>query len=200
MKPPNASSNSTQNTQPTITTKVACIGDSITELSGYPNHISQSLGNKYTVGNFGACGTTVSLDSYSPYLHTEAYTNAKNFQPDIAVIMLGTNDAEVNGNLYGGNFLADYQNLIVHVQAFASNPKVHLVLPPPIYSNWGGLSSEVLQKEIVPAIKQLAKNLVLPLIDVNSALANPRFFLDGVHPNDEGAKIIASTVCKAITL
>ena len=33
--------------------RVACVGDSITAVSGYPSDLQSMLGNNYTVGNFG---------------------------------------------------------------------------------------------------------------------------------------------------
>ena len=46
--------------------RVACIGDSITEGSGYPDNLRMLLGTNYTVGNFGVSGSTVSLKSVNP--------------------------------------------------------------------------------------------------------------------------------------
>jgi lysophospholipase L1-like esterase len=43
--------------------------------------------------------------------------------------------------------------------------------------------------------------LNLPTVDVNSALANhPEYFDDGVHPNSDGAMVIASEINNAIDL
>ena len=180
--------------------KVALIGDSITELSGYPNRATKILGPNYTIGNFGACGTTVSLDSYSPYLRTEAFVEAKNFQPDIAVIMLGTNDADSNSHFSRSHFIADYITLIEQLQTLSSKPRVYLVKPPPLFNDWAGLSGEVLIKEIIPALVLIAKKANLPVIDVYSVLSKPSYFFEGVHPNDLGAKVMAKVICQAITL
>jgi hypothetical protein len=50
------------------TIRIACIGDSLTELTIYPDELKRLLiGSNYLIGNFGACGTTVSLDSELPY-------------------------------------------------------------------------------------------------------------------------------------
>src|SRR5512140_2718593 len=76
--------------------RVTLIGDSITELSTYPHNLAKLLGPAYTISNFGQCGTTITMDSASPYMYTEALTEAKKSEPDIIVIMLGTNDAEKN--------------------------------------------------------------------------------------------------------
>jgi hypothetical protein len=53
--------------------KVACMGDSITEVSGYPEDLQKLLGNNSVVGNFGVRGATVSFGSVNPYYFTEEY-------------------------------------------------------------------------------------------------------------------------------
>lgn len=182
--------------RPTVT-RVACVGDSITELSGYPNHVQQLLGDSYVVGNFGACGTTVSFHSESPYMQSEAFIEAKDFQPSIAVVMLGTNDAYRNFEDHRDHFVADYMMLLEALNALASKPHVWVARPPHIFDEvW--LSGRILSMEVIPAIDEAAKRANLPVIDVYSATDNPELFFDGVHPNDEGAKTIANMICQAI--
>jgi lysophospholipase L1-like esterase len=178
--------------------KVALIGDSITELSTYPNHVAKILGSAYNVGNFGVCGTTIALDSASPYMCTEALKAAKEFQPDIVVIILGTNDAE--DNVFQADLVRDYLALVEQFKTLESTSVIYLVKPPLIFSSWGGLSGEVLVKEILPAIEQTAKTANLPIIDVFAVLQNASYFSDGVHPNDLGGKVIAEAICHALTM
>jgi lysophospholipase L1-like esterase len=181
-------------------TKVALIGDSITELTKYPRWAAEILGTNYTVGNFGVCGTTVSLDSCSPYMHTDGFVAVKKFQPQIAVIMLGTNDSDSSSNIAFSNFVDDYLTLIKQLQVLPCKPGLYLVKPPPIFSSWGGLSGEVLLKEIIPAIEQTARKASLPIIDIFSELSNPIYFPDGVHPNEAGSKVIADVICQTLTM
>src|SRR5208282_4042546 len=61
--------------------RVACVGDSITEGTEYPFDLSMLLGPNYVVGNFGVDGSTVSLNSQTPYMRTSAFQNATEFQP-----------------------------------------------------------------------------------------------------------------------
>jgi hypothetical protein len=179
--------------------RVALIGDSITEITPYPNYASKILGEKYIVRNFGVCGSQVSLDSDNPYMYSGAFNSAVEFQPNIVIIMLGTNDALFSLDQYLGNFIEDYLILIEKFQALQNKPAIWLVKPPPIYDAFGA-SVQVFDKEIIPAIEQIANQTSLPLIDVYAALGNPDYFQDGVHPNDKGASVIADVVCKAITL
>jgi acyl-CoA thioesterase I len=184
---------------PAAQTRVALIGDSITELTKYPYYATQILGPNYLVGNFGVCGSMVSLDSDCAYLHSDAFVEAANFKPNFAVVMLGTNDANLSLKESHTNFVEDYLVLIEKLQAFESKPRVWIVKPPPIFNETLGYSIEGLAKGVIPAIEEVARRAEVPFIDVYSALTNPRYFLDGVHPNDEGAKVIAMVVCKAVT-
>jgi lysophospholipase L1-like esterase len=53
---------------------------------------------------------------------------------------------------------------------------------------------------IIPKIQQVASDLGLPVIDVYSPmLGHPEYFVDGVHPNYEGASVIAETIYQQIT-
>jgi acyl-CoA thioesterase I len=184
-------------TQTCAQTKVACIGDSITELSGYPNILKQTLGDNYFVSNFGACGTTVSLNSENPYMRSQAYASAKNFQPDLTVVMLGTNDANPNFGDYRSGFIADYRLLIEAIQSITSKPTVWVVRPPHIFDeSW--LSGHIFSSMVIPAVDEAAKQAKVPVINVYNATDNPRLFFDGVHPNDAGAKIIAEVIHQTI--
>lgn len=181
--------------------RVACIGDSITESTNYPRDLQTMLGDGYMVGSFGVSGSTVLFDTYTPYIDQSAFTRAKNFLPDIVIIMFGTNDARTDNFKSIDNFVADYMKLISEIQALNSNPKIFLVKPPPIFDNEFELKSVNLLEGLIPRIEQVANELGLPIIDVYSALENhPEYFQDGVHPSREGATLIASEVYKAISL
>ena len=180
--------------------RVACVGDSITNGTYYPYDLWMLLGSNYTVGNFGVGGTTASLDSESPYMNTSAFQNAKDFQPNIVIIMLGTNDANSLIRPNNGSFVNDYVRLVQEFQALPSKPTIYLVKPPPVFCNGTTPSAEYFRDNVIPTIEQAATQTNLPIIDVYSALANSSsYFRDGVHPNDEGAVLIANVIYEAIT-
>ncbi len=176
---------------------VSCVGDSITEWSGYPAILQTILGSNYEVGNFGVTGAAVSPSWYTSYVNQPEFYESKEFEPSIVVIMLGTNDAHTCQT--AGNFPSDYKNLVSEYQTLSSHPKILLVEPPPIYDNKLELNDTNLDGHVIPGIEQVAYELGLPTVDVNSALANhPEFFEDGVHPNSEGALAIAIEVVQNI--
>ena len=182
-------------------TRVACIGDSITNITGYPADLQALLGSGSNVGNFGYDGAAVNLQSDRTYYGSESFYNARISQPTTIVIMLGTNDARTNLNAQSANFVHDYElminSIISGVHPFAGQPKIYLVLPPPIFQNNINLTSSIFTEQIIPKIRQVASDLNLPLIDVYTPLLNhPEDFSDGVHPNAQGAQIIANTIAK----
>jgi hypothetical protein len=72
--------------------------------------------------------------------------------------------------------------------------------PPPIFDNELGLNNTNLEEGVILGIEQVANELRLPTIDVNAALTNhSEYFEDGVHPNIEGAELIASEINEVIT-
>jgi acyl-CoA thioesterase I len=180
--------------------RVACIGDSITELSTYPTDLEELLGCNYYVREFGVTGSTVIVDGYTPYLYEPRFSAAKLFLPDIVIILMGTNDARTDNYQFIDEFVSDYKQLVGEMQALESNPKIYLVKPPPIFENELDLSNANLVDGVIPRIEQVANDLGLPLIDLYTPLVDhPEHFVDGVHPNFDGASIIANQIYKALT-
>jgi lysophospholipase L1-like esterase len=189
-----------KNSQGNDSIRVACIGDSITRGTEYTVDLWQLLGSTYVVGDFGIGGTTVSLSSNASYMDQPACQVAEHFEPNIVIIMLGTNDASTDLNESNPAFVADYVKLVTEFQSLASKPKVWIVVPPPIFSNSANISSEYFVQNIVPDVRQVASQMNLPLIDVYTPLANhPECFADGVHPDADGARTIADTIHSALT-
>jgi len=86
--------------QPSDTIKIACMGDSITygyslsnpSVYSYPARLQGILPDGYTATNYGSSGKTLLFNTGASYITNSNYTNAVNSQPDIIVIILGTND------------------------------------------------------------------------------------------------------------
>lgn len=189
--------------------KVACVGDSITAGSGvkdpqkrYPTQLGQLLGDGYEVKNFGVGGATMIDDGNKPYKQQKAYQDALAFVPDIVVIKLGTNDSKaMNWDTKKANFTPSAKSLVESFQKANPKAKIYLCLPVPVIGVGNfGIRNEIVQPEIIPLIKQLATEMKLPVIDLYAALdGKPELFPDRVHPNDDGATIIAKTVFEALT-
>ncbi len=137
--------------------RVACVGDSITGGTYYPDDLWMLLGSNYTVDNFGVGGTAASLDSTSPYMHQIEFQRAKQFQPNIVIIMLGTNDANAIITPNNGSFISSYIQLVEEFEALSSHPMIWLVKPPPVFSNGTTPSPEFLETNIIPGVDQVAQ-------------------------------------------
>jgi acyl-CoA thioesterase-1 len=179
--------------------RVACIGDSITAVSDYPVDLQAMLGRNYSVSNFGVVAATLLSTTSKPYIYEKALQRVKVSQPNIVIIMLGTNDAHVANYPLIDSFVADYERLIGEFQILSSKPEILLVKPPAIFTNEFNLSNANLVEGIIPRIEQVAKDLGLPTIDVYTPFVNhPEYLKDGVHPTSEGASIIASEIYRGI--
>ena len=186
---------------------MACVGDSITfgsgvegrESNAYPAVLQRLLGEKFEVKNFGVSGMTLLKKGDKPYWKNRTFEDATNSKPNIVVIKLGTNDSKPQNRTNITDFAADLAAMVEHFAALETKPKVFLCLPVPVYKTLSGINEESVSGEIIPAIRKVAAEKKLPIIDLHTALANqPSLFPDGVHPNAAGAKRIAETVHAAI--
>ncbi len=187
--------------------RIACIGNSITEGDGiqarekdsYPAQMQTILGADYHVRNFGVSGRTLLRNGDFPYWNETAFQEAKDFQPDIVIIKLGTNDTKSQNWAFANEFVKDYQVFIDVFQALDSKPMVYLCYPVPAFEIRWGIDNKVITEEVMPKIKKVANSKELKIIDLYAALEGKKeFFPDGIHPNEAGAKVIAETVAQQI--
>jgi lysophospholipase L1-like esterase len=185
---------------------VACIGDSITQGAGaakgqsYPSQLQAMLGDKWKVGNFGVSGRTLLKKGDFPYWNEKAYQNALKSEPDVVIIMLGTNDTKPQNWKFESEFVADYTELVKSFQTLASKPKVYVCRPCPVPEpgNFGINEKNVLEE--IKRVDLLAAELKLGVIDMHAALADkPKLLPDRVHPNTEGAGEMAKAAFQVLT-
>ena len=188
-------------------TKVACVGDSITQNSGWCEALGTKLGANYTASNFGVSGTTLMKAGDSPYWTCNQFTPSHDFAPNIVVIMLGTNDSKPQNWSKKANFVADYEALIDSYTSLSSSPKIYACLPPPAGTNSYSISGTVIANEVLPLVRQAATNKNVPTIDIFTAFGGSNFDAslfgsaqDQVHPNAKGAQVICDTVYAALTV
>jgi acyl-CoA thioesterase I len=187
--------------------RIACVGESVTWGWGLTNRAQQSypvllqgmLGVQHTVRNFGTSGCTVLKKGDKPYWKDANFKASTEFKPDVVVLMFGSNDAKPQNWRYTADFSADCAELISHYRALGA--RVYLVTPPPIYGTGKfGITPGVVNASVVPLVRETAAGSKVPLIDMFTALSGkPECFLDTVHPNAEGAKVIAQTVAAALS-
>ena len=191
--------------------KVACIGNSVTYGYGhktpgetsYPSQLQQLLGTDYEVRNFGHSGATLLSKGHRPYINLPEYKAALEFAPDIAVIHLGLNDTDPrNWPNYRDEFYGDYINIIKALREANPAVDVYVCRMTPIF-HWhrrfkSGTRDWYWQiQELIPTIAEWDN---LEIIDLSRYLYNrPDLMPDALHPNAEGAGIIAKQVYSAIT-
>lgn len=190
------------------TIKVACIGNSITYGAGiknpfqnsYPGLLSQMLGEGYNVRNFGVSARTMLKKGDYPYMNEQRFRDVQNFQPDIVTIKLGTNDSKPWNWKYGKDFSRDLSEMIQILQSLPSHPKIYLCLPVAVAESRYGINDSTVLSGVIPAIQSVAKQKHLSIIDLHKVLkSHPECYTDGVHPNEQGAAIIAAEIYKALT-
>ncbi len=193
--------------------KVACVGDSITrgtfvwrrKKHSYPAQLQALLGDRFCVRNFGVNGHAAQRSADRPYWNSDEFASSGAFDPDIVLIMLGTNDARGDNWKGVDGFSSDYRDLVVHYQSLASGPVIWLLTPPALFrvgrsANVRYGMDEGALGEICGAIDELARDLGCGLIDVHASTADhpEAFRFDGVHPGAAGATLIARCgVCRA---
>jgi lysophospholipase L1-like esterase len=198
---------------PPGTVRIACIGDSITygllvkrrRRNCYPVQLEQLLGTGFSVRNFGANGRAVQKASDMPYWRHKYFELSSTFEPDIVLIMLGTNDSRKPNWKGLEPYMRDYRALLAHYRGLPSKPVVYALTPPTEFRlrnqrrvRYGMIQHSI--DEMTRGIKQIALEIGVPVIDINAATAaHPEHFsFDGVHANLAGATHIAHTIYAAI--
>ena len=191
--------------------KVACIGNSITygigveprETMNYPAQLQQMLGEEYEVGNFGNPGATLLFKGHKPYVNLPEWQQALDFAPDIAVIHLGVNDTDPrNWPNYGDSFVTDYCTIIDSLRAV--NPKMRILIArlSPLTAKHYRFKSGTRDWRLLinDAIDRIGEAKELEVIDFNAPLLDRQALMrDAVHPDTEGATILARTAYSGIT-
>lgn len=186
--------------------QVTCIGDSITygygisnrTVKSYPAQLEsllQEADETWQVSNFGVNSKTLLSKGDQPYIETSAYQQALASEPNIVIIMLGTNDAKPENWIYSDEYVADYCDLIDSFQELSSNPEVWICKPVPAFEDRWNISPTVIRDEIPPMIDEIAEIMGAKVIDLHAPLLPyGDLFPDGIHPNAEGAGIMAQTI------
>ena len=195
--------------------RVACVGDSITygvnlpPDQTYPADLQKMLGPKAEVKTFAFPGLSLlALPNGNPPVHpayvgTAYYKQALQFDPNIVIIMLGTNDGSFAfgpgqswPEVYGQRFTEQYKALIQSFRQLPAHPQVFVATCPTVFgTNQYAISPVIVNETVVPYIVKIGTAVHAPIIDVHGATAAySADFGDQVHPSPHGASIIAQEV------
>lgn len=191
--------------------RVACVGNSVTygyrienrERDSYPAQLQRLLGDGYEVGNFGHSGATLLTAGHRPYVQQQAYADALAFAADEVIIHLGLNDTDPrNWPNYRDRFVRDYLDLIDAFRRAKPGCRIRICRMTPIFHTHPRFRSGTRdwfwqEQEAIELIAALAD---VPLVDLHEQLyARPDLLPDALHPDAEGAAILARTVYSALT-
>ena len=187
-------------------TRVACIGNSITDgsgidmadLKGYPAQLQKMLGSDYHVKNYGVGARCMMSTSDHPYMKEQAWRDAKAFCPDIVVIKLGTNDSK-DFQWNQAQYEQDYQLMLDTLRSLPSKPRIYLCNPIRAFRDKWGITDSVIVNGVIPSIQKIAKKNKLTVIDLHSVVTDKADMTsDMIHPNEKGAGRMAEAIADVI--
>ncbi len=200
--------------------RIACVGDALTsgsyllENEAYPTILAALLGEGFDVGNFGAGGTSVTDHTnssegdyaYGSYITYKSYhANSLAFDPDLVIIMLGTNDAK-KWDKASLEYKEAYKALIKTYKD--QNPDVDIVIctsPEVEENNSLGIPVGVISDHIYPMQLEIAAEVGATLIDFHAffkskpeAIRSRYYTDDGVRITYEAALELAALIKKTV--
>ncbi len=219
--------------------KIACVGDSITRGTNgksYPEYLQKLLGSDYEVMNFGQGGTTAQtggymrlpeVDGYNfAYVNQPEYRASLASEPDIVIIMFGTNDTKMQNWFYDYDyknphvkcsrskaevFYSDYKALVQKYIELKTHPKVIFATSCVVFDDWVGedrilagdhILGETAEAMAVPIERKIASELDVYLVDIYDVTKKNKEngieqSLDGLHP-DLAYDKLAAEFAKAV--
>lgn len=206
---------------------ITCVGDSLTfgtgisedpnntkETTSYPKQLAQKLGSGFKVNKQGIAGISILQDNHPGIIKSMdgkfrgsetagvGYYSSVATNPDIVIIMLGTNDNIVDANLNWTpekleQFKAVYTDLVQSYLALDCNPTVVLASIPVTHENHANYNVSQTKIPLLREIyKEVAAEYGLSVIDISAFTepwtTNESYFnvtevkQDYLHFNDTG--------------
>lgn len=190
-------------------TVVVAVGDSITlgvsvlggdRETSYPDHLQTLLGEEaFQVLNYGVDNRSLLDTADLPYVDEPAHRLSQDAEPDVVLIMLGTNDAR-DPAWDSAAYEEQLTEFAEGYQQLGSSPDVHLMTPPPVFGSSGGLDPSVVANQVRPIVEDVAGATGAGLIDTYAVLEDRPDLMssDGIHPTARGYEVIASAVHTAL--
>ena len=189
--------------------RISCVGDSLTYGSGviktrdvdsYPAKLQKKLGTSHLVSNFGVRNATASADGDLPYIGSTQYKKSLESEPDIVLLMLGTNDSKTY-NWNAKSYEEGIKSLVQTYKNLDTNPTVYLMISPYCFSLDGSdiaeyqVQPKVVAGKIRDIVEKVAAEEGVEVIDLYSVtVGKEEHYRDGIHFDAEGYKIIADYI------
>lgn len=198
---------------------IVALGDSITFGAGvaetrktdcWEAKLEKLLGGSYQVLNYGVSGATLQNEGDQPYWNMpersqQGYPEAAlALNPEIVIFMLGTNDTKPY-NWNRGRFEAQLDQRVKEIKAVPSVKRLILMCPPYACPVEGAdavafdVINETIRDDVSSIVKKCAEENGAECIDLYALTdGHGEYFVDGVHPNSFGNRVIASAIAKVI--
>ncbi len=198
--------------------RVACLGDSITagarlgdpERQGYAARLAWHLGDGAQVEAFGVGGATLLRATDRPYSRSAEFAAALDWRPDVAVVLLGTNDTCLDERRRCWQHQRDLERdtMAIVSDLLEGNPQMRVLLcsPPAMFADASGLPAaraEDLRRRAarLPRVREAlwatARFSGCEYHDLTRCL-EPGDTSDGVHPTPLGANALAARVAELV--
>lgn len=199
---------------------IVALGDSITFGAGvvrtrtsdsWEVKLEKLLGGSYQVLNYGISGATLQNEGDSPYWNMaekalQGYPEAAlALNPEIVILMLGTNDSKPY-NWNRERYEAQLDQRVKEIKSAPGVKRLILMCPPFACPAEGSdvvafdILNETIRDEIVPIVKNCAAENQVECIDLYALTdGHSEYFIDGVHPNSFGNRVIAAEIHRHLT-
>lgn len=197
---------------------IVALGDSITFGSGvvktrksdcWEAKLEKLFGGSYQVLNYGISGATLQDEGDKPYWNMpekqlQGYPEAAlALNPEIILLMLGTNDTKPH-NWSQERYEAQLDLRVKELKA--SGARLILMCPPFACPADGSeevafdIKNETIRDAVVPIVKKCAQDNEVECIDLYALTeGHSEYFVDGVHPNSFGNRVIAAEIHRFLT-
>jgi len=184
--------------------RVLCMGDSLTasDYGQYTRHLKELFKEaRINAQVFTAARPGNTSGEYLAYLKKTGVLSKYN--PHLTVLMLGTNDVRIDGDRTPlEQYIQNMQSIIEKIKTDSHpldrEPAIFLVAVPPIFHcdlhTFDESSKQRLDREIVPAIRNLVRQEKLFLIDLYRFFQHNQALLPGIHPTAAGYRAMAGYI------
>jgi lysophospholipase L1-like esterase len=167
------------------TIRWAAIGEAVT-VSGWPARTGIRLPADSVI-NYGYAGGTALRSGDSSFWTSGKLAQIFAYQPDIISIQLGAADSKPVNWDDSASFVNDYKALLDTLATMASQPRILVVYPTPVWKNESGTQApslrrgSVIANSIVPMLRQIAKDKGADTVNLHAPfLARQSLFADSI--------------------
>lgn len=112
-----------------------------------------------SVIRFGVSGSTLLNRGNLPYQKQRAFKAALDYDPQVVVVMLGTNDTKPQNWKFKNEFAADYKELLGQFAKLPAKPRIFICRPVPVPGSGNYGINEAGVKEQAPMIDKIAREM-----------------------------------------